>query len=113
MKNAADIVEKAKDAWIHQEFDKEVHVELADGVIDLTGVIGADEYTIEGDTVKLPSAAADSITEGTVYILPKNPDTGEGGAYKAESITVDDSGMVTIKSAPAGFLEVYSGVISN
>ena len=110
---SADIVEKAKYAWSHQEFENEIHVELADGVVDLNGIITADDFTIDGDTVKLPSSLAESIKEGTVYILPKNPDTGEGGAYKAQSVTTDDSGMIEIKSVPAGFLEVYRGIASN
>ena len=111
--NAEDIIEKAKYAWSHEEFDNNIHVELADGVVDLTEVITPDDYTIDGNTIKISTDNAELIKEGTVYILPKNPETKEGGAYKAQSVTFDEAGMLTIESVPAEFTEVYSGIVSN
>lgn len=110
LSQAADIVEKAKYAWVHQEFDNEIHVELCDGVIDLTNMTG--EYSINGNVIVLPSEYAENIDAGTVFILPKD-ETGQGGAYKADLITDNGDGSITIQGNPAEFLEVYKKITTN
>lgn len=107
---ASDIVEKAKYAWAHQEFNNEIHVELCDGVIDLTNM--TDNFLISGDTVILPSEYAEGIEQNTVYILPKD-ESGQGGAYKAQTITDNGDGSITISGTPAEVFEVYKSITSN
>lgn len=104
---AAEIVERAKHAWAHQEFDEEIHVELCEGVIDLTNMTG--DFTINGNTVVLPSEYAEGIEQNTVYILPKD-DAGQGGAYKAQTITDNGDGSITITGTPADVFEVYQSI---
>lgn len=102
---AVDVVNNACYAWTHQEFDTEINVELADGVIDLNGLVSADDCEINGNTIKLPAEFADSITAGTVFIVPDG--TTDGTAYKADSVTDNGDGTITINGNPADFTEVY------
>ncbi|MDE5770742.1 MAG: hypothetical protein K2I06_03780 [Ruminococcus sp.] len=95
LSKAVDIVNNAYYAWTHQEFDTEINVELADGVIDLNGVISADECEIDGNTIKIPSDFAEKITGGTVFIVPD--DTPDGTAYMADTVTDNGDGTITIK----------------
>lgn len=112
LSKASDIVEKAKYSWTHQEFENEIHVELCDGVIDLTNEISVSDYTIDGDTIELPDKYLDSIEPCTVYILPKDPTTGAGGAYKAQTVSEIGNGRIVVKSVPADVFEVYSSISS-
>lgn len=96
---AAEFVEKTSYAWKHQTFDNEVNVTLADGVIDLSNVISADDWSIDGDTITLSPEAAKEIKSGSVFILPKKS-TGEGGAYKAKAV-VELADNVQISASPA------------
>ena len=104
-----EIIDRAKDAWMHPDYDNEIHVELVDGVVDLTNEIGTDEFTISGDgSVVLPSRFADRIKEGTVFVLPKDA-AGNGGAYKAQKVT--ENGIhLEISCVPADVSEVYSSI---
>ena len=111
VKQASDIVDKAKYAWTHQEIKTEIKVELCDGVLDLTETIPAESVKIDGNTIEIPAEYAKDITEGTVYILPKNAD-GQGGAYKAQSVE-ENGATVIIKSVPAELQEVYKSISSN
>ena len=111
VKQASEIVEKAKYAWTHQEFKNEIKVELCDGVLDLTETIPVESVKIDGNTIEIPAEYAEEITEGTVYILPKNAD-GQGGAYKAQSVE-ENGAIVIIKSVPAEIQEVYKSISSN
>lgn len=113
MNNYAEIVQKAKYSWVHQDIDTEIHVELCDGVIDFNGVINVEDITYDGDSIKIPSEYAKDISSGTVFVLPKNPDTGEGGAYKANTVTTDESGFTIIQGVPAEIQEVYKSISSN
>lgn len=106
----SEIVEKAKDAWVHQEFDNEIRVELCDGVIDLTNMTG--DFTINGNTVVLPSEFAEGIEQDTVFILPKDA-SGQGGAYKAQMISDNGDGSITISGTPADVFEVYKSIKTN
>ena len=110
LSQASEIVEKAKYAWAHQEFNNEIHVELCDGVVDLTDMTGS--YLIKGDVVVLPSEYAEGIEVNTVYILPKD-DSGQGGAYKANTITDNGDGSITIQGTPAEISEVYQTIASS
>lgn len=107
LSQASEIVENAKHAWAHQEFNNEIHVELCDGVIDLTNMTG--DFQISGDTVVLPSEYAAGIEQNTIYILPKDA-SGQGGAYKAQTITDNGDGSITISGTPAGVFEVYRSI---
>ena len=104
-----EIIDRAKDAWMHPDYDNEIHVELVDGVVDLTNEIGTDEFTISGDgSVVLPSRFADRIKEGTVFVLPKDA-AGNGGAYKAQKVT--ENGIhLELSCVPADVSEVYSSI---
>lgn len=105
---AVDIVNAACYAWTHQEFDNEISVVLADGVIDLTSIIDADDCTINGNTIILPSDVADKITADTVFIVPD--DTIDGTAYKAVIVTDNGDGTITVNANPADFTEVYGSI---
>lgn len=109
---AADLVEKCKHAWANQDMPNEIHVELCDGVINLTEEIPAEEIEISDGTIKIPSQYAKDIAVGTVYILPKEAGNGQGGAYKAQSVT-EENGATVIVSVPAGIEEVYKSISSN
>ena len=110
--DAVEIVEKAESAWSHQEFDNEISVTLCDGVIDLSQELSISDFTIDGESITISGEFSSEIKEGTVFILPKNPNTGEGGAYKAESVTDNGFGIL-IKAKPADFMEVYAEISSN
>ncbi|MBO5104669.1 MAG: hypothetical protein J6B74_06390 [Ruminococcus sp.] len=108
LSKAVDVVNKAYDAWINQDFDTELNVELADGVVDLTGTLSAEECTVSDGTIILPSTVAEQITAGTVFIVPD--DTVDGTAYKADAVTDNGDGTITVASSPAGFEEVYGSI---
>ncbi|MDE6847957.1 MAG: hypothetical protein K2J44_01245 [Ruminococcus sp.] len=108
LSKAVDVVNNAYYAWTHQDFDTEINVELADGVIDLNGVVSADECEVDGNTIKLPSEFAEKITAGTVFIIPD--DTFDGTAYKADAVTDNGDGTITINANPADFEEVYGSI---
>lgn len=108
LSKAVDVVNKAYDAWINQDFDTEVNVELVDGVVDLTGTLSAEECTVSDGTIILPSTVAEQITAGTVFIVPD--DTVDGTAYKADAVTDNGDGTITVTSSPAGFEEVYGSI---
>lgn len=111
LSKAVDVVEKAKYAWTHQEFDNEISVELADGVIDLTGIMSVDDFEIDGDTIKLPAEFAGEITDGSVFILPDNSsEISDGTAYVADMITDNGDGTITINGSPADFTQVYGSI---
>lgn len=111
LSKAVDVVEKAKYAWTHQEFDNEISVELADGVIDLTGRMSVDDFEIDGNTIKLPAEFAGEITDGTVFILPDNSsEISDGTAYVADMITDNGDGTITINGYPADFTQVYGSI---
>lgn len=107
---ADEILEKAYDAWIHPNFDTNISVELADGVVNLLDVIPADEITYtDGTSVSFPAEYADGLEAGTVVILPD--DTIDGTAYKITAIVVTaDAANLTI--TPASIEEVYGSIIS-
>lgn len=108
LSKAVDVVNNAYYAWTHQEFDTEINVELADGVVDLNGAVSADECEVDGNTIKLPSEVAEKITSGTVFIIPD--DTLDGTAYKADVVTDNGDGTITINANPADFEEVYGSI---
>ena len=108
LSKAVDVVNKAYDAWINQDFDTEVNVELVDGVVDLTSTLSAEECTVSDGTIILPSTVAEQITAGTVFIVPD--DTVDGTAYKADAVTDNGDGTITVTSSPAGFEEVYGSI---
>lgn len=111
LSKAVDVVEKAKYAWTHQEFDNEISVELADGVIDLTGRMSVDDFEIDGNTIKLPAEFADEITEGSVFILPDNSsEISDGASYVADAVTDNGDGTITINGSPADFTQVYGSI---
>lgn len=108
LSKAVDVVNKAYDAWINQDFDTEANVELVDGVVDLTSTLSAEECTVSDGTIILPSTVAEQITAGTVFIVPD--DTVDGTAYKADAVTDNGDGTITVTSSPAGFEEVYGSI---
>ncbi len=108
LSKAVDVVNNAYYAWTHQDFDTEVNVELVDGVVDLNGLVSADECEIDGNTIKIPSEFAEKITSGTVFIIPD--DTLDGTAYKADAVTDNGDGTITINANPADFEEVYGSI---
>ncbi|MDE6092567.1 MAG: hypothetical protein K2G14_05665 [Ruminococcus sp.] len=110
LSKAVDIVNGAYYAWTHREFETVTDIELADGVIDLNGVIDADECEIDGNTIKLPADFASAITAGTVFIVPDGSD--DGTAYKAESVTDNGDGTITINGNLADFTQL-DGTIGN
>ncbi len=111
LSKAVDIVEKAQEAWTNQEFDSEINVELADGVIDLTDKMSVSDFEIDGDTIKLPAEFAEEIKEGSVFILPDDSsEISDGKAYVADSITDNGDGTITISGSPADFTQVYGSI---
>ena len=111
MTKTDEFIKTASYTWSHQTFDNEINVTLADGVVDLNGVISADDWTINGDVIELSEEAAKDISSGTVFILPKKS-TGEGGAYKATAV-VTINGNVSITASPAEAGDVYGSISSN
>lgn len=110
LSKAAEIVEKAQEAWMHPNFETNISVELVDGVLDLTEKIPADVVKYNGDSIEIPSEYTEDVEAGMVFILPKN-DAGEGGAYKAQAV-VTINGSTTITGTPASIEEVYSSITS-
>ena len=108
MTKTAEFIKNAAYAWSHQTFDNDISVTLADGVVDLNGVITADDWTMNGDVIELSEEAAKDIKSGTVFILPKKS-TGEGGAYKATAV-VTTTGKVQISATPAEVADVYGSI---
>lgn len=107
---ADEIVEKAHDAWLNPNFDTNISVVLADGVVNLLDVIPADEVTYTDSTnVSFPAEYADGLEAGTVVILPD--DTIDGTAYKITAIIVT-ADVANLTITPAGFEEVYGSIIS-
>ncbi len=111
LSKAVDVVEKAKSVWANQDFGTEVHVELADGVIDLTSILSTSDFETDGDTIRMPSVFAEDIQEGTVFILPDDSSPiSDGKAYVADGITDNGDGTITIKGSPADFTQVYGSI---
>ncbi len=109
LNKASEVVEKGAYAWIHQEFKNEVNIQFADGVIDLTDVISPSDYTINGDEIELPEEYYDQIEPDSVIILPKDASTGEGGAYKVQSIVKTGDGKAVVQGTVAEIQDLYSG----
>lgn len=93
-----DIIENARYSWAHQTFDNHSEITLQEGVIDFSNELTADDYKIDGNSIELPAECADKIEAGSVFILPKDPATGEGGAYKAESVVVLNGRLIVNSS---------------
>jgi hypothetical protein len=108
------VIDRSFSAWINRPIENEISVELCDGVVDLNGVITHNDYVINSDdnTIELPSSVADKIKDATVVILPKNPETKEGGGYKIISQEERD-GKIFIKAAAAEIAEIYKSISSN
>ena len=87
MSKADEFISNAAHAWTHQTFETETNVTLADGAVDLNGVITADEWWVEDEYIRMPPSAAEKIRGGDVFILPKKSN-GDGGAYKASSVAI-------------------------
>lgn len=108
---ADEIVEKAYNAWLNPNFDTNISVVLAEGVVDLTGVIPADEVTYtDGTSVSFPAEYADGLEAGTVVILPD--DTVDGTAYKITAIVITADNVANLTITPASIEEVYDSIIS-
>ncbi|MCM1133308.1 MAG: hypothetical protein NC340_07525 [Ruminococcus flavefaciens] len=107
---ADEIIEKAYDAWLHPNFETNISVVLADGVVDLTNVIPFDEITYADGTVSFPAEYADGLEAGTVAILPD--DTMDGTAYKITAIVVTADNVADLTITPASIEEVYGSIIS-
>lgn len=110
LSKATEIVEKAQEAWMYPNFETNISVELADGVLDLTEKIPADVVKYNGESIEIPSEYTEDIEAGMVFILPKN-DAGEGGAYTAQAV-VTINGSTTITGIPASIEEVYGSIKS-
>lgn len=107
---AGEIVEKACDAWLNPDFDTNVSVELVEGVVDLTGVIPAEEISYSDGGVTFPAEYADGLETGTVVILPD--DTIDGTAYKITAIVITADNVAEVGITPASIEEVYSSIKS-
>ena len=107
---AAAALSAAQNAWMHQDLEEHVDVALVDGVIDYTNQMSANEYTISNDSVTLTSDVAEDLKPDTVFVLPKDPETGEGGAYKTVSVIDNHDGTSTVLSVPASVEEVYKHI---
>lgn len=106
------VLDRASYSWTHQTFDNEISVELCDGVVDLSNTISYDDYVIDGSTIELPSSVAAELKDASVVILPKNPETKKGGAYKI--IKKEESGdKLIIEGLAAGIEDVYKSISSN
>lgn len=108
--DADEIVEKAYNAWLNPNFDTNISVVLADGVVNLTDVIPLDEVTYTDGTVTFPAEYADGLEAGTVVILPD--DTIDGTAYKITAIVVTADNVANLTITPASIEEVYGSIIS-
>lgn len=108
---ADEIVEKAYNAWLNPNFDTNISVVLAEGVIDLTSIIPAEEITYtDGTSVSFPAEYADGLEADTVVILPDN--TIDGTAYKITAIVITADNVANITITPASIEEVYDSIIS-
>lgn len=107
---AIDSLKKAQDSWSHQTFEEHFDVQLVDGVYNFTETINVDDINISGGDVVIPSEYAGSLSKDSVYVLPKDKETGKGGAYKVLSVVNHGDGTTTVKSVPAKMEEVYKKV---
>lgn len=108
---ADEIVEKAYNAWLNPNFDTNISVVLAEGVIDLTSIIPAEEITYtDGTSVSFPAEYADGLEADTVVILPD--DTVDGTAYKITAIVITADNVANLTITPASIEEVYDSIIS-
>lgn len=108
---ADEIVEKAYNAWLNPNFDTNISVVLAEGVIDLTSIIPAEEITYtDGTSVSFPAEYANGLEADTVVILPD--DTIDGTAYKITAIVVTADNVANLTITPASIEEVYDSIIS-
>ena len=102
MTKAYEIIKNAAHIWANSAFDdisdNSSGVTLQDNVVDLNGVITADEWWVEDDYIRMPPSAAEKIKGGDVFILPKKAN-GEGGAYKSSSVAIVND-EVYIKAEP-------------
>ena len=113
---AADALVAAQQGWSHRVPEEHLNIDLADNVQNFTGNMNVTDIKFDGDNINIPSAYAASLTENSVYIIPKD-ENGKGGAYKVVSTTVNDDGTTSVKSVPAKLEDVYkkidvSGVFS-
>lgn len=97
----------AQDSWINQEIVQHEEINLQDNVVNYTGEISVSDIEISNDGVTIPSMYAVGLEKDSVFILPKDEATGEGGAYKTISTIDNGDGTTTVKSVPADFTEIY------
>ena len=107
---AIESLTKAKDEWMNQEFEERRNIDLVEGVQNFTETMSVTDFKVTEDGVTIPSEYAKTLEKDSVFILPKNAETGEGGAYKVVAKVDNGNGKVSVKGVPAAPEEVYEKI---
>ncbi len=107
---ALESLSKAKEEWITQEFEERRNIDLVEGVQNFTETMSVTDFKVTEDGVTIPSEYAKTLEKDSVFILPKNAETGEGGAYKVVAKVDNGNGEVSVKSVPAAPEEIYDKI---
>ncbi|MCR5730939.1 MAG: Ig-like domain-containing protein, partial [Ruminococcus sp.] len=105
---AAESLIKTQDEWANQEFEEHRNVDLAEGVQNFDEKLKTTDFEIKDDFIVLPTEYAQTLTKDSVFILPKDDETGKGGAYKVVATVDNGDGTTNVKGVAAKPEEVYS-----
>lgn len=105
---AAESLIKTQDEWASQEFEEHRNVELVEGVQNFDEKLKTTDFEIKDDFIVLPTEYAQTLTKDSVFILPKDDETGKGGAYKVVATVDNGNGTTNVKGVAAKPEEVYS-----
>ncbi|MBE6877106.1 MAG: Ig domain-containing protein [Ruminococcus sp.] len=100
----------AQESWSHQTFEDKRNIQLAENVINYSEQIDNSQVQITENGVQIPSEYAETLTKDSVFIVPKDEETGQGGAYKTVAVIDNGDGTSTVKSVPASVQEVYQKI---
>lgn len=107
---AIQSLSKAQNEWMNQEFEEHRNIDLVDGVQNFTETMNVADFKVTDGGVIIPSEYAETLEKDSVFILPKDSATGDGGAYKVIAKVINSDGTVNVKSVPAKPEEIYENI---
>lgn len=105
---AAETLIQAQNEWANQEFEEHRNVDLVEGVQNFDEKLKTTDFEIKDDFIVLPTEYAQTLTKDSVFILPKDEETGKGGAYKVVATVDNGDGTTNVKGVAAKPEEIYS-----
>lgn len=90
MEKAITLLSIAQEKWANKTYDKNVEeLNYIDNVEDLSETVHTN-YTIDDNTVEIPSELANGINDGDIYVLKSQENPLEREYYKAEKVSTSN-----------------------